>query len=174
MSRTRIYRIAAVAAVIASGLALGGQAVAARQPLEAEKHCVIAVTGVEDGVLVTQPEVCFTSQAEAAAHAASITAEPAGRGHVARSLGTNTIGTHFTASSYSGASVRIVGTTCGGGVWYPTGTWNNNIESSLHHCGRSPTSFYDHSNCVGSPHRIYTAASSLGQMNNRASCVRYG
>ena len=172
MSSTRIYGIAAIAVVIASGIVFVGQAGASARPGGTEQHCVIEVTGVEDGVFLTGPEVCFGSQTEAVIHAASVGAESSGQ--VALASGTNTIGTHFTSTSYSGSSVRIVGTTCGGGVWYPTGAWNNNIESSLHHCGSSPTTFYNSSSCAGSPHRIQGAVPSLGQMNNRASCVRYG
>ena len=172
MSSTRICRIAVIAAIIASGILPGGQASA--QPAGTEQHCVIEVIGVDDGVFVTQPEVCFGSQAEAVIHAASINAEPSGEGDLALSSNSNTIGTHYTSTSFGGSSVRIVGTTCGGGVWYPTGTWNNNIESSLHYCGSSATTFYNSSNCSGSPYHIYLEADSLGQMNNLASCVRYG
>lgn len=179
VSSIKTVWIAAAVVVIVGGLATVGGAAGARvvsagEPYEAERHCVIAVTAVYDGVLVTEPEVCFATPAQADRHAALV---GTGRGRLSRALrssGTNTIGTHFTSTSYRGSSVRVVGTTCGGGVWYPTGAWNNNIESSLHHCGTSPTSFYDYSSCAGSSHRIYQAASSLGQWNNRASCVRYG
>ena len=123
-------------------------------------------------MFLTEPEVCFGSEAEADIHAASLYTDFNGQGALAS--GTNTIGTHYTSTYYSGSSVKVVGTTCSGGVWYPTGTWNNNIESSRHHCGSSPTTFYNSSSCAGSPHRIYQAAPTLGQMNNKASCVRYG
>ena len=174
MSSTRICRTVVIAAIIASGIVGGGQASSSAPPAGNERHCVIEVIGVDDGVFVTQPEVCFGSQAEAVVHAASINAEPSGEGDLALSSNSNTIGTHYTSTSYGGSSVRIVGTTCSGGVWYPTGTWNNNIESSLHYCGSSATTFYNSSSCSGSPHHIYWEADSLGQMNNRASCVRYG
>lgn len=174
MNRTKTIWIAAAAVVSASALATDISAASAAEPHGPERHCVIAVTAVQDGVLVTEPEVCFATTAQADRHVASIGAERASSSHLARSSGTNTIGTHFSSTAYRGSSVRIVGTTCNGGVWYPTGTWNNNIESSLHHCGTSPTRFYDYSSCAGSSHRIYQAASTLGQWNNRASCVRYG
>ncbi len=174
MSSAKIYRMAVTAAIIAGGLVPGEQAGASTEPLAVEQHCVIEVTGVEDGVFVTQPEVCFAVEAEAAAHAASISTEQPRSGRVTRSSGTNTIGLHYSSSSYSGSSVRVVGTTCGGGVWYPTGAWNNNIESSRHYCGSSPTTFYNYSSCTGSLKRIYRSESTLGSMNNRASCVRYG
>ncbi len=174
MSSIKTIWIAATAVVIASGLATGVPAVSAAEPHEAERHCVIAVTAVQGGVLVTAPEVCFATLAQADSYAASLGTEKAGLSHSAQSSGANTIGTHFSSTSYRGSSVRVVGTTCSGGVWYPTGTWDNNIESSLHHCGTSPTKFYDYSSCAGPSHSIYQAASSLGQWNNRASCVRYG
>lgn len=173
MSSTKTIWIAATAVVIASGLTTGGAAASAAEPHDAERHCVIAVTAVQDGVLVTAPEVCFDTPAEADRHAASIGTGAASSSSV-QSSGNNTIGTHYSSTSYSGSSVRVVGTTCNGGVWYATGFWNNNIESSLHHCGTSPTRFYDYSSCAGPSHSIHQGASTLGQWNNRASCVRYG
>ena len=144
---------------------------------------VLRETGIDcedndsHGVFVTQPETCFVSEREAVYHAALIgddNGEANSLVRSSRSGGTNTIGIHFTSTGFRGSSVRIIGTTCAGGVWYPTGRWNNNIESSRHYCGSSPTTFYDSSSCNGSPHAIYSSAHSLGQMNNRASCVRYG
>ena len=174
MGRIKSFRVVAVVAVVASGLAVGGHAGAAAESVEVVQHCVVDVTSVEDGVFVTAPEVCFAVEVEAAAYAASLRVEAPGSERIARSAGTSTIGLHYTSRWYGGSSVRVVGTTCGGGVWYPTGVWNNNIESSRHYCGTSPTSFYDYSNCIGSPHRIYYAEPTLGSMNNRTSCVRYG
>ncbi len=194
MGSTRVLRIVAIMGVVVSGLAVAGSAAASAKPSTTERHCVVEVTGVRDGVFVTRPEVCFASQTEAVVHAASIGADTAegersrqvsvtnsalyvrhrSVGRVTRSSGADTIGVHFTSSWFSGSSVRIVGTTCAGGVWYPTGAWNNNIESSLHYCGSSPTTFYDSSSCSGSSYAVHSEANSLGQMNNRASCVRYG
>ena len=174
MSSTRMLRIVAIAAFIASGFAIAGSAAVSAKPSTTERHCVVEVTGVRDGVFVTRPEVCFTSQTKAVVHAASISTGTADPNRVTRSSGTNTIGVHYTSTWFSGSSVRIVGTTCGGGVWYPTGAWNNNIESSRHYCGSSPTTFYDSSSCSGSSYPIHREANSLAQMNNRASCVRYG
>ena len=174
MGGIRSFHIAAVVAVVASGLTVGTHAGAAPKGLEVEQHCVVEVSGVEDGVLVTGPEVCFPVEADAAAHAVAIADRAPVSKRGARSSGTNTIGLHYTSRWYNGSSIRVVGTTCSGGVWYPTGQWNNNIESSRHYCGSSPTTFYDYSNCVASPYRIYQAAATLNSMNNRASCVRYG
>ena len=175
MNNTSIFRIVAAAAVVAAGVVGGDQAAMSAKAAVPEQHCVIEVTGVEDGVFVTQPDVCFASQGVAALHAASVSARRSGPlHHLARVSNTKTIGLHYTSTSYGGSSVRIVGTTCGGGVWYPTGRWNNNIESSRHYCGSSPTTFYDSASCSGPPYPIYLRRNSLGQMNDRASCVRYG
>ena len=174
MGSIRSFHLAAVVAVVASGLAVSARAGAATKGLDVEQHCVVEVSGVEDGVLVTGPEVCFAIEAEATAHVVDIANRAPVSERVARSSGTNTIGLHYTSRWYSGSSIRVVGTTCGGGVWYPTGQWNNNIESSRHYCGSSPTTFYDYSSCVASPYSIYQAAPTLSSMNNRASCVRYG
>ena len=173
MSSNRLLGIAGVAVVVAGGVVVGGYVAVSAKPAGVERHCVVEVTGVEGGVFVTQPEVCFASRAGATYHAASIGAGLGGGFHqFARS--SNTIGIHYTSISYGGSSVRIVGSTCGGGVWYPTGAWDNNIESSRHYCGTSPTTFYDSAGCSGWSRPIHSAANSLWQMNNRASCVRYG
>lgn len=172
MRNVSLGRIGAAVAVVASGLVTTG--VASAGPVEVERHCVVEVTGVENGVFVMSQEVCFTTESDAALHAASLGSGVAASKRAAKSSGANTIGLHYSSRWYSGSSIRVVGTTCGGGVWYPTGMWNNNIESSRHYCGTRPTSFYDYSTCVGSPRRIYSAVTSLGSMNNRASCVRYG
>ena len=161
MGSNKSIRIAAVVAVVASGLAVGAHAGAATEGLEVEQHCVVEVSGVEDGVLVTGPEVCFSVEADAVAHAAAIGNGGPVSERSTRSSGTNTIGLHYTSRWYGGSSVRVVGTTCGGGVWYPAGQWNNNIESSRHYCGSSPTTFYNYSSCAGSLHRIYQAATTL-------------
>ena len=170
-------RVAAVVAVIASGFAPAGIAGAAPESPEVDRHCVVEVAGVEDGVFVMGQEACFATESDAALHAVSLSTEASAASAASGppgTAGTNTIGMHYTAKSYGGSSIRVVGTTCGGGVWYPTGSWNNNIESSRHYCGERPTSFYNYSNCLGSPHRIYGTATSLGSINNRTSCVRYG
>lgn len=142
-----------------------------------ERHCVVEVVDERDGVLVTGPERCHDTFAEASADAAgSVVGVPteAEQPSDAAVANNNTIGVHFTEVSFSGSSITIVGTTCSGGVWRPSGSWDDNIASSYHHCGSRPTQFYDASSCAGTPHNIYGAAASLHGMNDRTSCVRYG
>jgi len=156
---------AVVALVIAAGsTALADAAGPAVRPVD--RHCVVDVVSISGGVMETGPEVCFPSEADADAFAAF-------SGRSSRSV-SNIIGRHYTSLGYSGSSITIVGTTCGGGVWYPTGYWGNNLESSRHYCGGVPTTFYDSANCSTGAYPIFYQSSSLGWMNNRASCVRYG
>ncbi len=133
---------------------------------EPEVHCVAHASGVdEDGVLIVSEPVCGSELTVSALVSSSAMAFGA----------TYTIGRHYSGTGYSGSSITITGSTpCGGGVWKPSGFWNNNIESSLHYCGGSPTRFYNSSSCSGSSRAIYSSTSSLGWMNNLTSCVRYG
>lgn len=161
-------KILATAAIVALGFGAFAPAASGAEPTTTgkdEQHCVVEVTPNRSGELVTTAETCFDSLAESAAYAQS---------GVARSSGSNTIGLHFTGLAYTGSSVRIAGTTCGGGVWYATGIWNNNIESSHHYCGTASTRFWDSAACSGSSLPISSSTSSLGTMNNRTSCVQYG
>lgn len=138
---------------------------------QSERHCVVEVIGEVDGVLVTGPEECFAKSDDAAAYDP---AQEDGGMATASESSSNTIGVHYTSQSFTGSSIRIVGTTCTGGVWYATSSWNNNIESSLHYCGSKPTTFHDYSTCGGAARSITSASSTLHEMNNRASCVSYG
>ena len=170
--------VAIIAAVLLAAI-LGSTAEAAEwpgieerpdQPKNQEQHCVVEVIGVEDGEFVMGKEVCFGSKDEATRQAAASSAG----GGIALAASSTTIGIHYTSTSYSGSSITIIGTTCSGGVWRPSGSWNNNIESSRHYCGGSATRFYDSSRCSGTSSAIYNSSTTLSWMNNRTSCVRYG
>ncbi len=137
---------------------------AAAQGIQQESHCVVEVSGgtaTEAG--------CFESL-RAARNSVS---KSSARG-VAGARSSSVLGVHFKGQNYTGSSITITGSGCSGLVWKPSGSWNNNIESSYHYCGGSPTKFYDSSSCSGSHQPIHGSAPSLGWMNNRASCVRYG
>lgn len=138
---------------------------------EAERHCVVSVEDNGRGTLETNSETCFETALEASSAAEKLVATGE---RSSRSAGNTVIGLHYTSKNFLGSSVTVVGTTCSGGVWYPTGFWNNNIESSRHYCGSAGTTFYNWSSCGGSTRTITSAATSLGNLNNRASCVRYG
>lgn len=131
---------------------------------------MVEVLEEQNGVLVTGPERCYQTFAESAAYGTRMES-PA---HYTATTGSNTIGVHFTGTSFTGSSIRIVGTVCSGGVWYPSNSWNDNIASSYHYCGGAPTTFYDYASCGGSHHSIFSSATTLSSMNDRTSCVQYG
>lgn len=168
----------AAAAILLALVAISATAGASTATPRSERHCIVEVIGNVDGALVTGPEICYPSRSGAARQIAAVTAAPAlsaSPGGVSRAAGgTNIIGVHYTSTNYGGSSITIIGTTCSGGVWRALGWWNNNIESSRHYCGGSPTTFYDRTNCTGATISIYGNQSSLGSLNNRVSCVRYG
>ncbi|MEM9033637.1 MAG: hypothetical protein AAGD18_03505 [Actinomycetota bacterium] len=162
----RISATLVIAALAAMAMAVPAGAQRSAPIDAAEEHCVVWASGVdENGELVLGDWTCGSGLSAAIA---------GGSGIMAFST-SFTIGRHFSSTGYSGSSVTIQGSSaCGGGVWKPSGSWNNTIESSYHYCGSSPTRFYDSSSCGGTSKAIYSATSSLTWMNNRASCVRYG
>lgn len=92
----------------------------------AERHCVVEIVDVVDGVMVTGPETCFSAEREAQRYASTVGAQSG----TSRSSAT-TIGTHYSKTGFGGSSITIAGTTCSGGVWYPAGSWNNAIEGAV-------------------------------------------
>ncbi len=168
-TRNTILATLTIGALALSALPAGAALPASTAKEPVEKHCVVTVVDDTDGVLTTGPETCFDTEKEVDAY---INGNSIGQS-AARS-GSNVIGKHFTSTNYGGSSVTVLGTTCSGGVWRPTGGWNNNIESAKHYCGSARTRFYASSSCSGSGRSIYGDASSLGWMNNKTSCVRYG
>lgn len=142
-----------------------------------QRHCVETVAGAEY-LLAALERRCFPElrqlESQLRTLRGGLLLAP---GESAASLaagGSNTIGRHYTSTGLSGSSVTIVGTTCGGGVWRPSGYWDNNIESSRHYCGGSPTTFYDSYWCSGWSTSIFSASYSLGGLNDRSTCIRYG
>ena len=173
VGNARIGRfVAAIVSVAAVGLMVSAAEaeVSVAGGLADERHCVVTVVDGEQDASDKQSEVCFKTEALADAHVADLS----GGSSFAMSGGSNVIGQHYTSTNFTGSSVTVVGTTCGGGVWWPTGFWNNNLESSKHYCGSSPTTFYDSSNCSTGALFIWSGALDLGWMKNKASCVRYG
>ena len=157
-------RVLAAFGLTAALLSAASPASAAKPVAEVEKHCIIEVLDTVDGVFKTAPEVCFDSMEALQAVAFSPEASV---------LGSNVVGTHFTLKDYLGSTATVMGTTCNGGSWLPTGGWNNNIESSYNYCGEDGTKFYDNSGCTLTALTIAAAVPTLGTMNNKTSCVRY-
>ena len=157
-------RVWAILICIGLLAALSPVAGAAAQDIPQESHCVVDVSGG-----VAKEAGCF----ESLRAARNSIWQSSSRG-VAVARSSSVLGVHFKGQNYGGSSITITGSGCSGLVWRPAGSWNNNIESSHHYCGGSPTKFYDSSSCSGSYKPIHTWETTLGWMNNRTSCVRYG
>ncbi len=163
MTRTAAVNRLIIGFIITVGILLSGGATGSAAN-RGEQHCVVEVDADGSGSLLrTAAETCFATKTGVEAYLRSTAAR-----------GTTTIGRHYTGTDFTGSTVTISGTVCSGGVWKPTGFWNNNIESSSHFCGTAPTTFYNNSGCSSGAHAISTATVSLGSANNTASCVRYG
>ena len=162
------YLVAAALAIgVLAVVASPAGAVAKSSEKVAERHCVAVVAATEQlssRQETASPETCFDSEAAVDSYL----------GDGVQRSSSNVIGRHYMGTSYTGSSITIVGTTCGGGVWYATGSWNNNIESTKEYCGSAGTRFYDSSSCSGSYRFVDADQATLGWMNNRTSCVRYG
>lgn len=118
---------------------------------------------------------CFSTEArrtEAEAEFLKATAESA-VDEVAAASSSSYIATHWAGTSTSGTNINILGTTCGGGVWRPTGFWDNEIGYTTHRCGSAPIHHFDASSCEGTAATLWQSGT-LGSMNDRTSCVRYG
>ncbi|MEO1063206.1 MAG: hypothetical protein AAFZ07_17470 [Actinomycetota bacterium] len=174
MGHSRWSKVVAAFVVVVGATLIGTTAGGAAErvaderlvPNEGEEHCVAHASGVdENGELIVSEPVCGSDLlVSALVNSSAMAFGP-----------TYTIGRHYTGLNYTGSSITITGSVpCGGGVWKPSGSWNNNIESSRHYCGGSPTRFYNSSSCSGSSTAIYSSTSTLGWMNNLTSCVRYG
>jgi len=159
----RLKQLAALLVVIAGLLAVAPSAGAAELREEAlARHCVVEIG--DKNLPQESAETCFESEAAVDSYL----------GDKLQRASSNVIGRHYSGTRYSGSSITVVGTTCGGGVWYATGFWNNNIESTRNYCGSVGTRFYDSSSCSGSSRLATSDQLTLGWMNNRTSCVRYG
>lgn len=162
-----VVALAAIAALLSTA-SPAGAGVSKAAVVNGERHCVAYV--VDDAEAATRSDrsssldVCFKTVNEVDAYL----------GNGTQRSSSNVIGRHFSNTSYGGSSITIVGTTCGGGVWYATGSWNNNIESTYNYCGTAGTRFYDASSCSGASRFTSSGLPSLSWMNNRTSCVRYG
>ncbi len=169
MCKSRVCTISICVGLLAAMWPVGGAV--ARDHAD-ESHCVVDVSG---GTAIGAG--CFESLR--AAHnsisdTSAISKRSAGVFAASRVRSSSVVGVHFKGQNYTGSSITITGSGCSGSVWRPSGSWNNNIESSHLYCGSAPTRFYDSSSCSGSHRPIRGSATTLGWMNNRASCVRYG
>jgi hypothetical protein len=167
-----MQRITAVlAAVAAIVLAYGYPAGASSSP--PRNQCVVHVVGHRaNGQLVVSQRHCYTSFATAM-RAEGVDAW--GKGAAAKveglSLATFTLATHYDASTFTGASTSVVGSTCGGGWLNTSATWSNRISSTRNGCPR--VRHYDGANLTGSFETTTGAGGALGALNNRTNSIQY-
>ena len=156
---------AALAAAGVAVLALASPASAAPP----EQHCVVDVVGQEaDGRLVLGPQRCYRSFDQAQADAGVPT--PGDTSAQALAAGT-VLAVHYDGANFTGSSITVNGTTCGGGYTNLSWDWRNRISSSLNGC--SVVRFYDGLNKAGANESMF-ASGNLGWLNNKSDSVQYG
>jgi hypothetical protein len=126
----------------------------------AARYCVVYLDQPGD-------EACYSSPS-------AVEAAMSWRSGASAALAQSIIATHYDLTGWSGSSVNIVGASCTGGVWWPTGWWDNRISSTRNYCGGGPITHYDSSSCSGTNSSSTASTSNLGWMSDRTSCVRYG
>ena len=156
-------------ALAAAGI--GVLALAAPAAAEArEQHCVVEVVGQEaDGELVLSSPECYRSfdRAAAAAGAPELADDALTPQAVAAS---SVIGVHYDGANFTGSSLTVYGTNCGGGYTNLTTTWRNRISSSLNGC--PIVRFFDGANLTGASETQF-ASGNLFYLNNRADSIQY-
>jgi hypothetical protein len=148
----------------------------------AEEHCVVFVVDVaESGQFKTSEPECFRTQDEASSWATlglplmsrvgGTNGGSSGGGTVAFS--TFTLGTHYDGFNGTGSSISVVGSSCTGGYWNTTPSWDNRISSSYNGCAL--LRHYDFPNKGGSGENTYGAGTTdnLGLLNNKSESISY-
>lgn len=140
MSRTvRNLSIGVAAALL--GALIGAPTASAR----AEEHCVVHVVGQRaDGEYILTSPQCYPRFGDAMAATGVPGAETLEEGSSdAEIAAVNTasmlnivLGTHYEYSNFSGSSISVSGSTCGGGHTNLTSTWRNRISSTSNGCYR--------------------------------------
>lgn len=163
------------------GVALAASLGAGTAETPPEEHCVVTVIGQEaDGQFITSEPVCFEKEPDAENWAAGLPAPSLNTdSDEARStsgpttLSSFTLGRHYDGANGSGSSIRIVGSSCGGGYWNTGANWANRISSSYNGCAR--LRHWDLPNRGGSSEDTFGAGTTdnLGFMNNNAESVSY-
>lgn len=140
---------------------------------------MIFVVGVaENGQFKTSEPECFRTRGEASSWAAlglplmSSTGTELSNGGVA-AMSTFTLGTHYDGFNGTGSSISVVGSSCTGGHWNTTPSWDNRISSSYNGCAR--LRHYDFPNKGGSAENTYGAGTTdnLGPLNNKSESISY-
>ena len=147
------------------------------------KHCVIEVIDQKpDGEMVMTRPTCFRSPADAVAYASDGTVSLkqgqsvhalVADGALRSMSGSFAIGIHYDGFNGTGSSVTVMGSTCTGGWWNTSASWDNRISSSYNGCQR--LTHHDYPN-KGGPSQSTSGAGTtdnLSSLNNRAESVSY-
>lgn len=138
-----------------------------------DHHCVVHVLGQKPGgeLTVSQP-ACYPGLDEAMA-AERVDAWGPGASTEVQGMAAATfvIGTHFDGAGFTGASMSVVGSDCGGGWLNVSAAWNNRISSTLNGCPR--VRHHAGANLTGTSETTYAPGGNLGALNNQTSSIRY-
>lgn len=145
-----------------------------------ESHCVVFVEGQRpDGELILSRPDCFADEPTAELWASQGVTEVmsetlmAGEDAVYAASSTFTLGRHYDGFNGTGSSIRIVGSSCTGGYWNTSSTWDNRISSSYNGCAQ--LKHWDLPYKSGTVESTYGVGTldNLGYMNNRTESVSY-
>jgi len=138
-----------------------------------EQHCVVEVTEQRaDGELVLGAPRCYSTEA-GARRAAGLpvdlsAAELERSGLLAAS---STLGVHYDGANWSGSSITVSGSTCGGGYTNLTSAWRNRISSTVNGCFR--VRHWDGLTMTGAYEDTVGAGGNLVGQNNRPDSIQY-
>jgi hypothetical protein len=146
----------------------------------AETHCVVFVIDqLADGELVMSEPDCFADEAVAEAWTSvgynlKLSAEwlSGSSGGVA-ALSTFTLGRHYDGFNGTGSSIRVVGSSCTGGYWNTSSSWDNRISSLYNGCEH--LRHWDDPYMLGAAENTYGAGTTdnLSYLDNRTESVSY-
>ena len=157
-SRSKLLGLCLAAVMAVSPVSAAGAGEGER---EAPRYCVVHVDDPGS-------EQCFATP-EALSDAVTF---PSSASSV-EAVATSYIATHYDGNNFAGSYINVAGSSCTGGVWVPTGWWDNRINSTRNYCGGPSITHYDSSSCSGT-NIVLSNSSNLGWMSDRTSCVRYG
>lgn len=147
---------------------------------DVESHCVAFVVGQRpDGELILSAPDCFSDELSADVWAAyglpastsgTTTAESSG---VYATSSTFTLGRHYDGYNGSGSSIRIVGSSCTGGYWNTSSSWDNRISSSYNGCSQLKHWDLPYKNGMAESTYGSGTTDNLSYMNNLTESVSY-
>lgn len=172
----RLVRAASALLLVAGGALAGFAGLA----VPSEEHCVVNVVGQEpDGEFILSDARCYDSLSEAMADAAGGYRSLVGADSPALVSGgvmssTFTLGRHYDGIDGTGSSISVVGSSCTGGWWNTSSSWDNRISSSWNGCFRlkhhdlpARGGIYESTTGVGTTDNL------SGYLNNKAESVSY-